>query len=108
MVHRNTPGFLQEIKFDCGSQTVLARLTRGHQKCLSFDSGRKNHPTCKKCWDIAASPDHILRCIWLSKGVLIIQFHYYILFGYKQPSRTDLTYVISVEDKGKQHKINGT
>ncbi|GFY11647.1 hypothetical protein TNCV_4231161 [Trichonephila clavipes] len=48
--------------------TSLARLTSSHLKCVFNDS---DHPTCQKCSDRPGSPDHILRCIGLSKGDLI-------------------------------------
>ncbi|GFU88657.1 hypothetical protein TNCV_4443341 [Trichonephila clavipes] len=68
--------------------------TSSHLKCLSFESGRKIHPICKKRCDYPASSDHILRCIGLSKRdltsdpLIITDF-----FGDQQPSGADLTYV---------------
>ncbi|GFV11897.1 hypothetical protein TNCV_1217721 [Trichonephila clavipes] len=53
-------GSLQQIKYERGSQTDVARLTRGHQKRLFFNSVRKFHPTCKKCCGHPTSLDHIL------------------------------------------------
>ncbi|GFW14246.1 RNase H domain-containing protein [Trichonephila clavipes] len=88
-----SPGSLLEIKCDRGSQTALARLTRGYLKCPFFESGRKIHPTCKKCCDHPTSLDHILRPIGLSKGdltsysLIIIDF-----FGAQQPSGADPAY----------------
>ncbi|GFS66001.1 hypothetical protein TNCV_2510241 [Trichonephila clavipes] len=57
-----------EIKRDGVSQTVLANLTSGHLKCLSYGSGRKIHTICKKGWDHLASPGHI------REGITIIDF----------------------------------
>ncbi|GFU35320.1 hypothetical protein TNCV_2143681 [Trichonephila clavipes] len=65
-----SPGSLLEVKCDRGSQTSLARLTSSHLRFFSFESGRKIHPTCKKCCDHSALSDHILKCIGLSKGSL--------------------------------------
>ncbi|GFX18480.1 hypothetical protein TNCV_3370531 [Trichonephila clavipes] len=52
-----------------GSQTALAKLRNSYLKCLPFESGRKVHPTCKKCYDHPASPDHSEKH-WTLKRVL--------------------------------------
>ncbi|GFU92315.1 uncharacterized protein TNCV_1338961 [Trichonephila clavipes] len=104
-LHTGTsPGCLLEIKCNHGYQTALARLTSDHLKCLSFESGRKIHPTYKNCCDHPASPDPILRCIGLSKGglssdpLIVIDF-----FVVNNLLELILTYVRLFEDK-KQHQ----
>ncbi|GFW50179.1 RNase H domain-containing protein [Trichonephila clavipes] len=62
-----SPGTLLEVKWDRNSQTAFARLKSGRLKCLSFELGRKIHPTCKKCCEYPASPEHILKCVGFSK-----------------------------------------
>ncbi|GFX15418.1 hypothetical protein TNCV_3303471 [Trichonephila clavipes] len=96
-------GYLLEVKCDRDSQTALARLTRSHLKCLSFESGRKIHPTCKKSCDHPASSDHILRCIGFSKEDLAFDPLIIVdIFGGQQPSGAVLTYVRSFECEKQQ------
>ncbi|GFT08626.1 uncharacterized protein TNCV_661981 [Trichonephila clavipes] len=74
--YNGTPlGTLLEVKCDHNSLTALARLKIGHLKCLSFERGRKIHPTCKKCCDYPTSSEHILNCVGFSKEDLTSVFH---------------------------------
>jgi len=62
-----TPGATIQMSLSRADQSIISRFKTGHLRRMEFHLGHKTYPTCAKCSQQPASPQHILDCLQMSK-----------------------------------------